>query len=333
MNLPFQTPGYEKLELSTQILIAEALNRGIKVEIIDAIDNFIRLSKGRHVELVEKATMTSRDSYITSKVLGNKLVTHKILTEKGIRTPRYKNYSKAADAISDYTKYKKQKIVIKPKTSNYGIGIHILPQYHTEKDFQTAIKETFRHDQEILVEQFIEGLEYRFLVIGSRVIAVIQRIPANVIGDGDSNISQLIAIKNKDPNRGHGYKTPLEKINIGSIEKEILKTQRLTPKSIPKKGKQIFLRKNSNISTGGDSIDATNYVHKSYKQLAAKTTKAVGAAICGVDIIIKNGKRPATSSNYAILEVNYNPVLYFHDFPYLGKGHKTAKYVLDLLGY
>ena len=39
----FQVPGYEDLELSTQILIREAINRNINVEILDRKENFLKL--------------------------------------------------------------------------------------------------------------------------------------------------------------------------------------------------------------------------------------------------------------------------------------------------
>ena len=64
----FQTPGYEHLELSTQLVIAEALQRGVKVEVLDAASQFIRLNKGKKVEYVAEGTKTSNDSYEMSEV-------------------------------------------------------------------------------------------------------------------------------------------------------------------------------------------------------------------------------------------------------------------------
>ena len=59
------------------------------------------------------------------------------------------------------------------------------------------------------------GKEYRFLVMGDQVVGVLHRVPANVVGDGVHTIEQLVHEKNKDPLRGKGYKTPLEKIQLG----------------------------------------------------------------------------------------------------------------------
>ena len=57
--MDFTTKGYEDLELSTQMIIKEALKRGAEVEILDRKENFIRLSKGAKTEYIKEATKTS----------------------------------------------------------------------------------------------------------------------------------------------------------------------------------------------------------------------------------------------------------------------------------
>ena len=100
------------------------------------------------------------------------------------------------------------------------------------------------------MEPFIKGKEYRFLVIGEETVAVLHRVPANVIGDGKSTISQLIAQKNLDPLRGKGYKTPLEKIEIDENMKLFLQQQQITVDTVLPEGKLQYLRENSNIFYG-----------------------------------------------------------------------------------
>jgi len=183
------------------------------------------------------------------------------------------------------------------------------------------------------VEEFIEGPEYRFLVIGDEVVAVCNRVPANVKGDGISSIAQLVEEKNRDPRRGEGHKTPLEKIQMSAIEKEILATNGLTFESIPAKGQLVYLRKNSNISTGGDSLDTTDIVHPEFKEIAIRSAKAANAVICGIDIISSQIEKKPDPAHYAILEINFNPVLYIHEFPYQGLARPVGKKVLQKLGF
>ena len=67
-----------------------------------------------------------------------------------------------------------------------------------------------------------------------------------------------------------------KKIALGDIEQLQLKEQGLTVDSIPAKDQLVQLRANSNISTGGDSIDMTDEMHASYKEIAVGISKQWG---------------------------------------------------------
>ena len=86
--------------------------------------------------------------------------------------------------------------------------------------------------------------------------------------------------------------------------------------SIPAKDQLVQLRANSNISTGGDSIDMTDEMHASYKEIAVGISKAMGAAVCGVDLIIPDLKQPAEPSlhSWGVIEANFNPCLLYTSF-------------------
>ena len=88
LQIDFQTKGYEHLELSTQIVIKEALKRKIQVEVLDEEDNFLRLTKGEKIEYVRQSNQTSLDSYVVFHVLDNKKVQKQILNENGISVPQ-----------------------------------------------------------------------------------------------------------------------------------------------------------------------------------------------------------------------------------------------------
>lgn len=320
------------LELSTKVLIREALERGIQVEILDREDNFIRLQRGSRTEYVKQATRTSADSYIAPLIMENKEVTKLVLREHGINVPAGITALTEENALEKLHDFDGKDIVIKPKTTNFGKGVGILKKNRTQEEYKNAVKQAFIYDSSVMIEEFIEGREYRFLVIGDEVAAVLRRIPANVEGDGKHSIEELVVEKNKNPLRGKGYVTPLEKISLGFIEKEYLALQGKDFHTVPNKGETVFLRENSNISTGGDSIDHTDDVAESYKEIAVMAAKAVGAKICGADIIIRDVKEEPNAANYSIIELNFNPALHIHDYPYQGKNRMVEKKVLDLLG-
>lgn len=329
----FQTPGYEDMELSTQLIIKEAFKRDIKVDIIDRKANFIRLTKNGKVEYLQQATRTSADTYIAPLLMGNKVATKKVLAEKGIKVPQGKEYHNPAEAVADFSEYQGLGVVVKPNTTNFGMGIKILKSGFSEDDYKNALEFAFQYDDTVLVEEFIEGKEFRFLLIGEEVVAILHRIPANVVGDGTHSIRELIEEKNKNPLRGKGYKRPLEKIDMGDTEKAFLEKQGKNFDMVPGKDETVYLRKNSNISTGGDSIDFTDQVHEGYKKLAIEAMLAAGARITGADIIIHDIKEAPDENNYGIIELNFNPAIHIHTFPAQGKDRKPAGKVLNLLGF
>lgn len=330
-NTGYKFTGYEDLELSTQLLLKAAMKRGIQFELIDREDNFILLKKDGHQEYVKQATKTSLDSYVTVLIMENKIVTKKVLKEHGIRVPDGNVYHNVAEAMTDFYIHHGNSIVIKPKSTNFGLGITIFTSDYTKEDYQKAFEMAFEHDKTVLLEEFITGKEYRFLVMGDEVVGVLHRVPANVVGDGIHSIKQLISEKNKDPLRGSGYKTPLEFIQLGEVEKMFLKNQGKCENDIPKFGETVYLRENSNISTGGDSIDFTDEIPDSYKQIAIHSAKAAGAVFCGVDMVIDDSRKEAGAMNYGIIEINFNPAIHIHCYPYKGKNRKADDKILDLL--
>lgn len=323
--------GYEDMELSTQILLKEAVKRGITIELLDRADNFVALKKYGETEYVKQATKTTKDNYISVLLMENKVVTKKILKDKGINVPMGGEWYQLEDALCHLSDLKNKPIVIKPKSTNFGKGISIFPEGTKEEDLESAFKEAFKHDNTVLVEEFIKGKEYRFLVIGEEVVGILHRVPANVVGDGVHTIKELVSLKNQDPLRGKGYRRPLEKIHLDETARLFLKAQGLDLESILEEGRCIYLRENSNISTGGDSIDYTDLICDHFKQLAVEASHAVGAKICGVDMMIENVAD--SKSSYAVIELNFNPAIHIHSYPYKGKERNIAHKILKLLGF
>lgn len=323
----------EALELSTQVLIAEAHRRGVEVEILDADDNFIALRRDGRTEYVKQATRTSADTYISALLMENKEVTKKVLRTAGLHVPAGGKYRSLATALAEYPAYRGRKIVVKPNTTNFGEGVVILEAGAELPAYRAALESAFALDASVLVEEFVEGREYRFLVIGGLTRAVLHRIPANVRGNGRATIRELVELKNQDPNRGEGYRKPLDRLRLEAVELAFLAGQGLSPESVPAAGMVVFLRKNSNISTGGDSLDFTATMPPVYQRWAEQATAAVGAAICGLDMIIPDATAAGEDAAYSILELNFNPALHIHDFPAEGLNRHVERHVLDLLGF
>ena len=330
---PYQLAGFREMELSTQIFMFDAIQKGVQVKVLDESDQFLRLQFQDHVEYVKNANMTSKDSYIVPLIMENKTVTKKVLKEAGFRVPGGAEFSSMEEAVKAYPRFAEQAFVIKPKSTNYGLGITIFKEGASLEDYQAGLAIAFREDSSVLVEEFMPGTEYRFFVIDGEVQAIMLRVPANVIGDGIRTVKELVEEKNSDPLRGTNHRAPLELIQLGELEQLMLKEQGLTIESVPQANQIVYLRENSNISTGGDSIDMTDEFSEAYKKIAVSAVEALGAKISGIDLIIPDKEIDPTTDKkaYGIIEANFNPAMHMHVYPFAGKGRRLTMNVLKLL--
>jgi D-alanine-D-alanine ligase-like ATP-grasp enzyme len=316
-------PGYEHFEATTQIIIAEILRRKLSFEIIDADNNLLSVQHNDKEYIIHEGTISDANSLIAYWISNDKWMTRQFLKRKGIShakgillEPGYRH--EVLDTIE-------LPAVVKPVNTDHGIAVSTNIQTRAEQI--AAIDNAFKFADKVIVEEFCPGQEYRFLVIDYQVRAIAWREPANVTGDGKSSIQQLVDEKNKG--RGVDYTHPLLKINIDEEVIRHLSARSMTPETILERGEKVYLRKNSNLSTGGDSIDVTDDIPDFYKNVAVEAAKSAGLKIAGIDIIIKNLNTPASHHNYIVVELNAPAMLSMHNYPYIGKNRHVEKYVLD----
>jgi glutamate--cysteine ligase len=318
-------PGYENFEATTQIIIAEIQRRKLPFEIIDASNNLIAVTHNNKEFIIHEGTISDANSLIAYWISNDKWMTRQFLLRSGIS---------CAKGILLDSGYKPEILnsvqlpaVVKPVNTDHGIAVSTNIQ--NRQELYLAIENAFKFAQKVIVEEFVPGQEYRFLVIDYVVRAIAFREPANVTGDGQSTIQQLIDKKNEG--RGNDYRHPLLKIVVDEEVKRHLNALSLTTNSVLKTGEKVYLRKNSNLSTGGDSIDVTDEMPDFYKDVAVKAAQAAGLKIAGIDIIIKDPEAAPSPENYIVVELNAPAMLSMHDFPYIGKNRHVEKYVLDAI--
>ena len=117
--------GYEEMELSTQMLLFDAIQKGIHFEILDEQDQFLKLWHQDHVEYVKNGNMTSKDNYVVPLAMANKTVTKKILADAGFPVPSGDEFTSLEEGLAYYPLIKDKQIVVKPKSTNFGLGISI----------------------------------------------------------------------------------------------------------------------------------------------------------------------------------------------------------------
>jgi cyanophycin synthetase len=209
----------------------------------------------------------------------DKSITRALLQAVGVNIP--KGYGLTKGDTQDYWmevfNALQKPLVVKPTHGNQGRSVFM--NIKTPEEYQQAVKESFSFSNEsnqgVVVEETFAGTEYRVLATKQKVIGIINRIPANVIGDGQKTIQQLVDEKNSDPRRSPIKEDPLCTIEIDQHVQKHLADQQITLDTVPAAGQRVFLRQNSNISTGGDSIDVTDVAHPSVKEIALKVMAAI----------------------------------------------------------
>lgn len=321
---------------STRLILKEAAKLGMEIKHLIGTDMFeLRYkNKVRNFFYQNPASNSATGMFVASskRRTKNLLQNKRVLVPHGYAIKKSDSYNDKKDVYNNL----KKPIVVKPDNGTQGkaitMGVNSLSEYYTALD--RAANYTKRKDSWAIVEEQLVGFdEYRVLATRNKVIGVIKRIPANVIGDGTSNIRKLIKIKNLDPRRGDPKDhPPLFKINFDDEMKEFLNKQNMSWKSIPKKDEMIYLRGVSNISMGGDSVDYTDKVHKSVIDISLKAMNAIpGLELGGVDFMSKDITKLQTANTYAIIEINNSPGIDIHDYPYEGKKRNAGVEFLRVL--
>lgn len=314
---------------STGAIVQEAQRRGIPVLRLDPRRSLVQLGHGKYQQRIW-ATVTSETSNIAVDVASNKELTNRLMHEIGIPVPRSMVVATADEAVAAASRLR-YPVVIKPLDGNHGRGVFInLANEEEVREFFPSARAESRNGR-IIVETFIEGRDYRVLVVNNHVVAVAERVPAHVIGDGVHTIQQLIEITNQDPRRGVGHEKILTRISVDSQTMEVLERAGQTLETIPEAGELVQLKLTGNMSTGGTSIDRTDDIHPDNVEIARQAAMVVGLDIAGIDFIIDDIAVSARESGGGIVEVNAGPGFRMHTHPTEGHPRHVGRAVVDMM--
>jgi cyanophycin synthetase len=319
----------EALGPSTESLVREAERRNIPWRQLSA-RSLIQFGYGVRQKRVQ-ATLSDRTGILAVELACDKDGTKRILADAGVPVPRgttVRYADELKDAIDDVGGYP---IAIKPLDGNHGRGItlDIGSWEAAEEAFEMAMAES--KSQTVLLERFYKGNDHRVLVVNGQVVAVAERVPARVIGDGRSTIQELIDETNRDPRRGSGHDNVLTKIVLDRSLEQMLDRQDLSLDTVLDRGEICYLRGTANLSTGGIAIDRTDEIHPENVWIAQRIVKIIGLDIAGIDIVTPDISKPLREVGGVVIEVNAAPGFRMHVQPSEGIPRNVAEPVLDML--
>ncbi|QQK78490.1 ATP-grasp domain-containing protein [Salicibibacter cibi] len=319
-----------KNNVSMYTIALEGWRRGLTLKFSTEMDEnhsrqlrYSLANKGR-----EHLFRGSKGDKITDEafhICDDKALTYEWLSKAGVPVPMGKKFTEKAqeDEIIEYAKTTGFPLVLKPTNGSGGNGVIVnIQSVKTLREALFYVREELKF-KEIIIEQFITGDEVRIFVLGDKLFSAVNRIPANVVGDGKHSIRTLIDRKNTErKNVPHLYDRPIK------LDRQLYTTLRgsgVTLDTIPKQGRRVFLKKTSNVSSGGDPIDVTDRLTPELRNIAVQACQAVpGLAHCGLDMMVdwQNNKG-------FVIELNTRPGIGSFLFPMEGKAEDIPKVMID----
>jgi cyanophycin synthetase len=318
----------QKRELgpSTGSLVKAAEERDIPWLRLNA-QSLVQLGYGKYQRRIQ-ATITSETRHIAVELSCDKEMAHRIFEDLGLPVPKQRTASSEREAqrMADRIGYP---VVVKPFDGNHGRGVSI--NLKNADEVGAAYRTAAEHSRTVVVENFIKGLDHRMLIVNGELVAAAKRVPGHVIGDGKSDLKQLVDQVNADPRRGLGHEKSLTRIEIDAQAERLMAKSGYTLETVLPEDEIFYLRETANLSTGGTAVDVTDIVHPDTKTMAIRAAKAIGLDVCGVDFLCEDISQSYRTHGGGICEINAAPGFRMHVSPSEGQGRDVGGAVMDML--
>lgn len=304
---------------NNRVIVAEALSRGIEVH--QGAHPRRVLLKLNGQEHFWQQGYTSLNTVLARRCVHLKDVSSRLLRSRGVNAPENNLFSSSDPDRAWAWATSIAPVVVKPLNGRQGTDIY------TNINSHESLTEVFGHlaskYDELLVEKFQRGSDYRVLVVNGKFVAATNRIAAHVIGDGKHNISNLIDSRNASRPKNH------KKILKDDISQFYLNERGLSYEDVPGAGELVVLRGAANRSAGGDVIDATDELSPSEKRMAEQAVRSIpGLNSAGLDILLPRGEGDSPA---CVIELNSSPNISPHHFPARGQRRDAASAVIDAM--
>ena len=296
-----------------RIIVDEAFRRGIDVQVDDAEAGlFTLVHGGRRIRCRE--SLCDLTSSVSMTLCQDKSLTHKVLRAAGLSLPA-QQLAGSADDNQDFLD-EHGRVVVKPLDGEQGNGVAV--DLSTLDEVQQAIEHARQFDSRVLLESFHEGVDLRIVVIGYEVVAAAIRRPAQIIGDGHTDIGTLIDVQSRRRQAATGGESriPLDQETLRTVQAAGFDMDSILPS-----GQALTVRKAANLHTGGHLEDVTQILHPALVDAAVRAARALDIPVVGLDLLVPAADQP----DYVFIEANERVGLANHE------PQPTAERFVDLL--
>jgi cyanophycin synthetase len=311
---------------ATGPLVAAARARGIPFRRLDD-ESLVQLGHGRQQRRI-RTSVTDRTGKIAEWISLDKDLTKKLLAELGLPVPLGRPVSSAEHAWTTACELGLP-VVVKPRNADYGHGIGL--NLSTREQVVAAYAAAREYRDEVLVERFAQGAQYRITVVGDRVVAAVRREPVRLVGDGTHTISQLMEQANLDPRRGDDLRLSLESVCADDDTSQVLAEQAFTLDALVPAGGEVVLSRIAHSWAGAGVSDVTDLVHPRVAAQSVRAARLIGLDVAGLDVVAQDISRPLEEQGGVILEVNAEPTIAFHFPPLCDRYRPVCEAIIESL--
>ena len=301
--------------------LGRAAFRGLRVLDVPAIAAQLRFAELRRryysqlwVRVAERQGVSDLrlDDHLTLDMMGDKLLTHRLVAEQGFEVPKYTRFSlsnlkPALDLMAECGR----PVVVKP-VGGTGGGNGVITGVLDKGGLMRAAFLASRFDTRLLAEEQREGHSYRLLYLDGTLIDAIRRDPPSVTGDGLSSIARLIAAENEKRLKTLPF-TAMSPLRLDRDALNFLASQIMSPRSKPAVGETVIVKRAVNQNNASENHVVLGEVHAATKAACSRLVSNLGVKLAGVDIIARDISRPLSNGNGVIGEINTTPGLHHHD--------------------
>ena len=312
---------------STGAVVSAAERRGIPSLRITNEANLFQLGWGSRQKRLQ-ATITGATNSIAVGIASDKQLTKTLLDQAGCPVPAGATVTSLLEA-QRVARRLDGPATIKPLDANQGKGVTTICS--TPEEVERAFEHARKYSRHVIVEEFLEGRDYRVLVTGNKIAAASWRRPPCVTGDGKSTVRELVEAENLNPARGEGHTNILTKIPMDALAAAILEKQGCDFDAVVPAGVSVDLRGNANLSTGGTAEDVTDLLPEETRDICIRAARTIGLDVAGIDVICQDIAQPLREQKGGIIEVNAAPGIRMHQFPSRGTPRDAGAAIVEAL--